>query len=78
MENKISIYPNPSKGTFTLKSIENGNYYLVNSQGQIVEIFELNATNQYSKVIDNLSNGIYFIVGQTNHKIISQKIVVIK
>jgi photosystem II stability/assembly factor-like uncharacterized protein len=78
MENKISIYPNPSKGTFTLKSIKNGQYYLVNSQGQIVEIFELNATNQYSKVIDNLSNGIYFIVGQTNHKIISQKIVVIK
>ncbi len=78
IENKISIYPNPSQGTFTLKSIENGNYYLVNSQGQIVEIFEINATNQYSKVIDNLSSGIYFIVGQTNHKIISQKIVVIK
>lgn len=46
--------------------------------GQTIQLFELNGSNKYSINIENLSNGIYFIVGTNNNQMMRQKVVVTK
>lgn len=78
IENKqnslLSVYPNPNNGAFTVKSTNEGVYSIINELGQILQQFKLSSTNQYTVNIENLNNGVYFIVGDS----IQQKIVVIK
>ena len=77
-EQSLAIYPNPSAEMFTIQSTTAGDYYIINSLGEKIQSFKLNAANNYSLNIENLSNGIYFIVGFNNNQIIRQKIVVTK
>lgn len=70
----ISVYPNPSNGSLTIKSLNEGTYSIINELGQTIQQFKLNNSNQFTANIENLNNGIYFIVGDS----IQQKIVVIK
>jgi Secretion system C-terminal sorting domain len=70
----ISAYPNPSNGEITFHSTNAGNYSVINELGEFVQQFSLNNNNQNTMKIENLGNGIYFIVGNG----MQQKIVVIK
>ncbi|MDF2437246.1 MAG: C-terminal target protein [Bacteroidota bacterium] len=72
----ISISPNPNSGVFTIKASFKGTYRIANELGQNVRTMELNADNNFSINIDGLTNGIYFITGVSNQKVINQKIVV--
>jgi len=46
--------------------------------GQTVQVIKLNSINNYTETIDNLSSGIYFVVGINTNTIVREKIVVVK
>jgi hypothetical protein len=74
----VTLYPNPNAGSFTISAIEEGEYTVVNELGQAVRHFKLNNSNNYTATIENLSNGIYFVTGNSNNNVVRQKIVVTK
>jgi hypothetical protein len=74
--NQLNVYPNPNNGAFTMHSTMAGNYSITNELGQTIKSIQLNAANNYSINIENLQNGIYFIIGINNNKVTKQKIVV--
>ena len=75
---QLLIYPNPNNGLFTIQTEHEGTYSIVDELGQTIQILKLNATNNYSMNIENLNNGIYFIVGFNNNEMRAQKVVVAK
>lgn len=77
-QSQIAIFPNPNNGVFTIKSNESINLNVINELGQIVKSISLTESNNNQVSISGLSNGIYFLVGQTNSSKINQKIVVTK
>jgi hypothetical protein len=72
----LSVYPNPSMGNFTVTSTSEGAFYLMSENGQLIEVIKLNADNNFSYNISNLSSGFYVLSGQTKEGIVKQKIVV--
>ena len=77
-QNVINIFPNPSNGSFSIKSLTEGNYYLTNTLGQAIKSFQLNTDNNFTVTIDELPQGIYTLVGNENNQNVSQKIIVIQ
>ncbi|MCW3084842.1 MAG: hypothetical protein JWP12_2208 [Bacteroidetes bacterium] len=76
--NLLSVYPNPSNGSFIMKTTTTGVYTLVNELGQVLEVVKLNADNNYTMTIENLNSGIYFITGADKNTSFSKKIIVTK
>ncbi|MCZ8286479.1 MAG: T9SS type A sorting domain-containing protein, partial [Bacteroidia bacterium] len=74
----LSIYPNPSKGDFTIATDKEMTLSLINHIGQVVKTVSLNASNHYKADISNLANGLYSIIGEDRQQLIKQKIVVSK
>ena len=72
----LMVYPNPNNGAFTVKAIHEGTYYLMNEAGQLVKSFTVNADNNFTYQIENLTVGFYVLSGQNKHGISKQKIVV--
>lgn len=72
----FNIYPNPNNGSFTISSTGAGAYYIINTLGQPIQLFQLNSSNNYSAVINNLAAGVYFIGGEHGTVITKQKIIV--
>jgi hypothetical protein len=70
------VYPNPNNGSFTVKAISEGTYYLMNEAGQLVKSFTVNADNNFTYQIENLTIGFYVLSGQNKEGISKQKIVV--
>ncbi len=70
------VFPNPNKGSFTIKAIAGMQLTVVNEIGQTVRSVELNASHNNTINIENLPMGIYFVIGQNDQQIIKQKIVV--
>lgn len=77
-KDKLIIYPNPNSGIFTIQSTSQGKYSIINELGKAINTFELNDINNYNINVENLSQGVYFIVGICNNEIINQKVVVNK
>ena len=80
--NNISVYPNPTKGSFTINgtfaSDDKANILLCNMFGELVLVIENgNIATTYNKQvnIDELANGIYFLTIQTNGNNVTTKIV---
>ena len=73
---QLAVYPNPNSGSFTIHAATEGVYAILNELGQTIKIVKLNAENKNSMMVDNLSNGIYFITGMQNGITSRQKIVV--
>ena len=76
--NLLSIFPNPCKDLLTIQSYNEGEFVITNEFGQSVDQFRLNSLNNYTRVIEHLNSGIYFIVGLNNNTMIHQKIAVIQ
>lgn len=76
--NTLSIYPNPNSGIFIIQSADEGSYSIINELGQVIRDFKLTAGNNYTLTMENLNNGIYFIVGLSNNEMTFQKVIVIK
>ncbi len=74
VSNQLSIYPNPNNGEFIVTSEKEMTLNLINQLGQVAKQLELNNKNDYKVTVTNLSNGIYFIVGEG----VTKKIIVSK
>jgi hypothetical protein len=74
----LTLYPNPSSGDLIVKSVAEGTYVLENELGQTLHMFSLSALNNYTVSIDNLSAGLYFIVGSAENQKITRKVIVTK
>jgi hypothetical protein len=72
----LNVYPNPNNGAFTVKALHEGTYYLMNEAGQLVKSFTVNADNNFTYQIENLTIGFYVLSGQNKEGISKQKIVV--
>ncbi|MHC1776847.1 MAG: C25 family cysteine peptidase [Lentimicrobium sp.] len=78
----ISIFPNPSKGEFTLEianaPIGNANLSVVNTAGEIVFANRLNITrsSQRENISLNIGSGVYFLKVETSNGIVTQKLVI--
>jgi len=73
---ELEAYPNPSNGSFVIRANEPGDYYLLNSLGQTIEVVKLNASNNFRYEISGLSSGVYFINANLNGIAITEKVVV--
>src|SRR6185436_5632829 len=60
---KLAVYPNPNNGEFTIQTNVSANLSVINELGQVVKQICLNENNQYRTSVSQLSNGIYFVVG---------------
>jgi hypothetical protein len=69
---QLSVYPNPNNGHFTITSIEDVTLSVTDNLGQTIQTINLNAFNNHQENINNLSSGIYLIIGKS----INQKIIV--
>jgi hypothetical protein len=72
----VEVYPNPSTGQFTVRTEDAGEYFLMNSVGQVIEVIKLNATNSFRYEVRGLSAGVYFLNGTSAGQPSSEKIVV--
>ncbi len=72
--NQITIYPNPNNGEFVISADKEMSLNLINELGQVVKQINVSDKNDHKVSISNLSNGIYFIVGEgVNKKIMVSK-----
>jgi hypothetical protein len=74
----LSVYPNPSSGSFTVQGEKAGEYYLMDEAGKLILSFTLSADNKFTKIINDLADGLYIVVGQNKFGVTKQKIVVTK
>lgn len=72
----LQIYPNPSKGDFTIAGKESLDLQLVNELGQFIMEIKLNSSNNYTAEVKELSSGIYFL--NSKGQSLSKKIIVQK
>lgn len=71
----ITVYPNPSNGSFTIIAETNTDAYIYNNLGQRVASLKLNDSNNRKAHVNNLPSGIYFVM-TGNEKGEAKKIVV--
>ncbi len=77
-EDKISVSPNPSSGIFTLESKSlpsSGKITILNSQGQLVLIKDLNSGNDFTFDLTGFPNGLYYIIFDNEKIKLSNRIV---
>lgn len=74
--NEVTLYPNPNKGLFTIKSPNDGQLYLYTATGKL--LYETNLTaNEDLKIEMNLSSGIYFYsIKSLENKVLKGKVIV--
>lgn len=72
--NSVIVFPNPNNGEFIIQSQKADVVNMTNELGQVIETIELNQQNNFSYHVNNLSAGIYFLIGKS----IKQKVIVSK
>jgi len=72
----LEAYPNPNNGSFIVRSSDGGDFHLMNSVGQLLEVIKLNETNNFRAEIVGLSSGIYFLNGTVSGTTVTERIVV--
>lgn len=77
-EKGLFVYPNPSNGVFEMRSETDLELKLINELGQVIRSFSLIEQNNHTLQVNDLANGIYFIVGQNDLVKINYKIVIVK
>lgn len=75
---QLTVYPNPSNGSFTIQSLQVGSYSIRNTLGQTISSFRLEGANGYTWNSEKLSPGIYFLVASDQREKNVRKIVVSK
>jgi hypothetical protein len=61
--NGLSIYPNPNAGKFTVTADRAMTLTVINAIGQEVRKIDLNAANGLTAELENISAGVYYLVG---------------
>lgn len=76
---QLNIYPNPARGSFTIKTKEDiNNISLYDAYGIKVAIFDSNNTNEISCDISDLNEGLYIALVKSKNQIVTTKILVQK
>lgn len=70
----VIAYPNPNAGDFIIKGTKKATISISNELGQVIEVIELNAGNNFSYNINHLAQGMYFLSGEA----VKQKVIVTK
>ena len=73
---KLKIYPNPNSGEFIISSDQDIEFTLVNEIGQTIKQLSLTAKNERKIEIQNLANGIYFLIEKHSKQSAPYKIIV--
>ncbi len=74
---KIVVYPNPSKGLFTLNNVQDAAIQIYNMQG--IKVFEKNNLDSHTQInISQLADGIYLAKFIKDNKIGIKKIIINK
>ena len=74
ISDKVTVYPNPSKGSFNITSSVVAELSISNELGQVIRVINLNEANNFNLVIDNFKPGIYLV--SDKDKKVNLKIVV--
>jgi PKD repeat protein len=83
--NAISVYPNPSTGSFEVSynstGVQNSSIQLFDKVGQLIKdenVQSVNGLNKFTMKADELSSGIYMLRVTTNSKVMTKMIVINK
>lgn len=57
----ITVYPNPSNGSITLKGIEAGQYRVVDAIGRMITSFTVQQQDLVNLDLSNVCNGLYYV-----------------
>ena len=68
------VYPNPTSGSFTIESSEDGTFELINGHGQVVQIYEVRRGR--AELQATLSAGVYYLREQRSGTV--QKVVILE
>jgi uncharacterized delta-60 repeat protein len=72
LHNNFIVYPNPNKGTFTLKASKGGVFDLIDVTGKVINTYTI--TNSQQTVQDKIPAGMYFVREKASGK--AQKIII--
>ena len=75
---QLSIYPNPNNGNFSITSNSDLKLSVTNQLGQVIKVISLNSHNNHEVSVKELANGIYFISGESDKHLRTQKVIVNK
>lgn len=75
---RISVYPNPNNGVFTVVSDSDINLNVVDQLGRVVKTISISKNNSMQLTITELANGVYFIVDAGSARTLNQKVIVAK
>jgi hypothetical protein len=64
----FTIFPNPSTGNITIKGTTKQNLLISDVSGRIIERFNLEESNEFSKQFNDLKKGVYIISGNNFKK----------
>lgn len=80
IENNLTVYPNQSNGSFLITLNHNNikEIEVINQLGQIIFSKDNLKTNYYELLLDNFSDGVYFLKVIDDEKIISLRTIVMK
>ncbi len=68
------VYSNPTSGSLTIESSEDGNFELINGLGQVVQVYEVRRGRAELQVV--LSAGVYYLREQRSGTV--QKVVILE
>jgi hypothetical protein len=68
------VYPNPTSGSFTIESSEDGTFELINGHGQVVQVYEVRRGR--AELRATLSAGVYYLRDQRSGTV--QKVVILE
>jgi hypothetical protein len=68
------VYPNPTSGSFTIESSEDGTFELINGHGQVVQVYEVQRGR--AELQATLSAGVYYLREQRSGTV--QKVVILE
>jgi hypothetical protein len=68
------VYPNPTSGSFTIESSEDGTFELINGHGQVVQVYEVRRGR--AELQATLSAGVYYLREQRSGTV--QKVVILE
>jgi hypothetical protein len=75
---QFEVYPNPSNGNFTLKSVRSLVVEIYSGTGQLIRVVNLSTENNFTVQMDHFSNGLYFIRSNNASTVWMKKLVVIR
>ena len=74
----IELFPNPNNGEFVIRGETNAQIKIYNLSGQLIHNFQLHEENRYQINVTNLSEGLYVVKSESEGKVTTQKIIVLR